>query len=281
MFLFFCVVLVPQKPLPSLTSERHQNIHAKLDQKSSLFATPERAAAAVTWTAGLVYAITAAPGGDPQDAARDMQLIVDLFDADTFLDGNTIFFTIFNSLGLLPLIYSATLLPGARDQSPIPPATLITSFALGFGGIGPYLALRQPRPEPVLRMELGPVARYFTENKLICAFPVLIASVALLVNMGNSIAGPDFGETYEEFSQMFATSRLTHISTLDFCVLSLFFFEPCREDMTRRGWWPSDPGARTSPTQIARIIGFCALPLLGPALYLVTRPQLLKGDDSF
>ena len=54
------------------------------------------------------------------------------------------------------------------------------SFALGFGAVGPYLALRQPRPEPISRSELGFFSRYATESRLYA--------------VGVVAGGPDGGE---------------------------------------------------------------------------------------
>tara|TARA_B100000768_G_scaffold170623_1_gene177177 strand:- start:51 stop:218 length:168 start_codon:yes stop_codon:yes gene_type:complete len=53
-------------------------------------------------------------------------------------------------------------------------------------------------------------------------------------------------------------------------VLSLFFFEPAREDMRRRGWWSAEP----SPAEVARLAAFCVVPVLGPAAYVLARPAL-------
>ena len=163
---------------------------------------------------------------------------------------NTLFFVIFNALGVLPAVNLALLLPGSRGQKPLPTAPFVgASFALGFGvravesplivqelslttmqqtaansskqseaimmhlkqseldairssldhhgaimsplqhpyfhppilpalfttdlpprprsqAVGPYLALRQPRPEPIARSQLGFFSRYVTESKV-------------------------------------------------------------------------------------------------------------------
>ena len=44
------------------------------------------------------------------------------------------------------------------------------SFALGFFALGPYLFLREPRPEPVRRSDLGFVTRNIFESKVNAAF---------------------------------------------------------------------------------------------------------------
>ena len=62
-----------------------------------------------------------------------------------------------------------------------------------------------------------------------------------------------------------------HVSTIDLAVLSTFAFEPIREDMARRGWW--DEGSPTD-AQRNRLLAFCAVPVLGPSLYVALRPPL-------
>ena len=54
-------------------------------------------------------------------------------------------------------------------------------------------------------------------------------------------------------------------------MLSTFAFEPIREDMARRGWW--DEGSPTD-AQRNRLLAFCAVPVLGPSLYVALRPPL-------
>ena len=66
---------------------------------------------------------------------------------------------------------------------------------------------------------------------------------------------------------------VVNVSSFDLLVLSLFFFEPAREDMQRRGWWAA-PGEEPSALQAGRLAAFCAVPLLGPAAYVFARPRL-------
>merc|ERR1719353_2548933 len=78
-----------------------------------------------------------------------------------------VFFFVFNSLGLIPAVNAAVLLPGAKDQKPIPAAPFVaSSFFAGFGGVGPYMILREPRFGPIKRSELGFFPRVVTESKL-------------------------------------------------------------------------------------------------------------------
>ena len=60
------------------------------------------------------------------------------------------------------------------------------------------------------------------------------------------------------------------MSTIDLCVLATFAFEPIREDMARRGWWTE--GA--DDNNLARLLAFAAVPVVGPCAYLLLRPRL-------
>ena len=70
--------------------------------------------------------------------------------------------------------------------------------------------------------------------------------------------------------ELFDAYGIVNVSSFDLLVLSLFFFEPAREDMRRRGWWSAEP----SPAEVARLAAFCVVPVLGPAAYVLARPAL-------
>lgn len=75
-----------------------------------------------------------------------------------------------------------------------------------------------------------------------------------------------------EYGELFASSKLVHVSSVDFAILSAFAYEPIREDMARRGWW--DEAAAEGENNAARLLAFAAVPVLGPAAYLLLRPAL-------
>jgi len=231
----------------------------------TLTTRPSRAAMALAWVGFSLYVAAFSPGEFSIAAdSSDNQLIARAIEDPTSL--NPIFFCIFNALGVLPGVNLALLLPGAKDQSPLPCAPLIgASFALGFGAAGPYLALRQPRAQPTSKEELGFFARYVTESRLYGA-GLLAASLALASTL-LTIADP--AAATAEFSELFATSKLVHVSTIDFAILSALAFEPIREDMARRGWW--DEAA--DDNNAGRLAAFC-VPVVGPAAYLLLRPSL-------
>ena len=60
------------------------------------------------------------------------------------------------------------------------------------------------------------------------------------------------------------------LTALDLGVLSTFAYEPIREDMCRRGRWDED----ADDNNLARLLAFAAVPVIGPCVYLLVRPEL-------
>ena len=83
---------------------------------------PARAALAAAYV-GFAGAIATFPGEFNNPA--DIRLIQDALNDPTSM--NPVFFFVFNSLGLIPAVNAAVLLPGAKDQKPIPAAPFVTS----------------------------------------------------------------------------------------------------------------------------------------------------------
>ncbi len=176
---------------------------------------------------------------------------------------------IFNMLGVLPFVYASLLLPGARDQKPVPAAPFcVLSFALGFFALGPYLALREFRPEAA-----PPKARW-VRKALESKIPAVLAMAGALALVKHGLftgGGPDLdlAGRLSAYQQLFDTQTLAHVSSLDFLVLSLFVADALREDMLRRDWY--DP---------AKVFVFSAVPVLGPCLYLILRPALPELEEE-
>ena len=217
---------------------------------------------AATYVAALVYVVGFAPQGSPEDTIR---IVTECLDTAA---PPTLFFCVFNALGVLPALYAAVLLPGAREQAPVPPALIATSFFAGYGGLGPYLALRRPKPGAVVAADLGFWAS-LTESKLF-AGAMALSSLALLAKL---LSIDDWPSALETYQSLFDAYGIVNVSSFDLLVLSLFFFEPTIEDMRRRGWW-APQGEQPSALQAGRLAAFCALPVLGPAAYVLARPAL-------
>ena len=163
--------MVPSRPAVPLRNRANLRLSADVPDTDDgsfgkslrrLQASPTRAAMLATYVAALYYVGSGtAPQGSPDET---LAVITECLDTAA---EPSIFFSIFNALGVVPAIYAAVLLPGAKDQKPVPPALIATSFFAGYGGLGPYLIFRQPRPDPVLRSDLGFLCRTVTESKLV------------------------------------------------------------------------------------------------------------------
>lgn len=230
-----------------------------------LTARPARAAMALAWISFSVYVAAFSPGSfDISPDSFDNKLIASAIEDPASL--NPIFFAIFNALGLIPAVNMALLFPGSRDQTLPTAPFVVSSFALGFGAVGPYLALRQPRPEPLSAADLGFFGRNVLESRLY-GLGLTAGALALAVTFAGGLAEP---QALSEFADLFGSSKLVHVSTIDLTVLSAFAFEPIREDMCRRGWWDE---AGPTAEERNRLLAFC-FPVLGPAAYVLLRPAL-------
>lgn len=223
----------------------------------------------LVWLGFILYAIDFAPGAAEAARNADQKLLTDLI-ADPLAPSVTpLFAMIFNMLGILPFIYASLLLPGARDQKPVPAAPFcIASFALGFFALGPYLALREFRPSA------APPKAAWLRKALESKIPSVLAMVGalLLVKHGfvtGGAPGLDLAGRVAEYRALFEAQMLPHVSSLDFLILSLFVGDAMREDMSRRNWYSS-----------AKVLAFSLVPVLGPCLYLILRPPLPNLDGE-
>lgn len=221
---------------------------------------PPRKAYLALWLCFVTYAFTLAPTG----SAKIDEDLIKLMISTPFEAANTvspIFVAIFNSLGVLPAIYASLLLPGGSLSQKVPALPfVISSFALGFFGLGPYLGLRNKR-EVVLDSERGrgSVAFEFKGTSLaMLSFAVYL----LYFGISGAYGGND---RISDYLDLFSTSQLAHVSTIDFTILSLAVADPMSEDMRRRNF--------EGPSAIA----FAAFPVIGPCLYLLLRPPLPKS----
>ncbi len=199
----------------------------------------------------IVYAVLIAPPADPPGVSF-VSLALGRGPAR-----NPAVWGVFQLLGVVPLMYWALLVPDGRGQRPGPSWLWTWPFALGMMALGafallPYLILRRSYTDPVP----GPrslVVRWF-EGRPFAAFVALALAglLALILGWGGL---PDY-------IFWFRHSAFVHLMTVDLLVLVLLFPALLRDDMARRGVPEEDTVGRAA----------LALPLLGPALYLLRRP---------
>jgi len=220
---------------------------------------PPRLAYLGLWVGLLIYAFSLAPGGSDAAGLVDAEIIKTMISTpfDSSNPSSPVFTSIFNALGILPAVYASLLLPGSKHQK-IPALPFVMgSFALGFFGVGPYLGLRNKR-ESVLDSERGRGSVLFEfKGTSIALFGFAMYLIYFAVT--GAYAGAD---RWSDYLNLFSSSRLAHVSTIDFSILSLAMIDPLGEDMKRRNW--SGPKAEV----------FCAVPVLGPCIWLLLRPSL-------
>ena len=228
---------------------------AAAEEPFAWYKDPARLAIAGAWVSLGSFATFGAPAGT---SAFDLELVKTIVGAPFSGAANPLFEALFNALGVVPATYACLLMPGAKDQK-IPAALCVgASFALGFFALGPYLVLREPRTAPTKRSELGFVTRNVWESKINAVF--LAGFAAYLAFYGFSHLNAD---TLAAFASLFKEqSMLACVSTCDLVVLSLCVGTAIAEDMTRRNVDPTNA------------IAFASLPVIGPTLWLLTRPPL-------
>jgi len=204
----------------------------------------------LVWLGFVTYAFVFAPPDRPET----FELIKNL-STGQWQGINPIIVSLFNIMGVWPIIYSCLAFIDGRGQK-IPAWPFATaSFAVGAFALLPYLALRQPQPFTGKKN----IFLKILDSRL-TGFALAIGTI-ILVSYG--LRG-DWGD----FVQQWQTSRFIHVMSLDFCLLSLLFPALLGDDMTRRGW--KNP----------QIFWLTALvPLFGPLIYLCVRPPLSADEE--
>ena len=203
------------------------------------------------WLGFIGYAFFFAPPDQP----NTLELITKLSTGDW--EGiNPLIISLFNIMGVWPMIYGAVLFIDGRGQK-IPAWIFATlSFGVGAFALLPYLAFRQPNPE-------FPGAK----NWLIKFWDSRILGIALTLGAGFLVFSGITQGDWSDFIQQWQTSRFIHVMSLDFCMLAALFPALLGDDMARRGW------------QDSRIFWAVSLiPLFGPVLYLCLRPSLPEKE---
>ncbi|KAF8007250.1 hypothetical protein BT93_K1295 [Corymbia citriodora subsp. variegata] len=209
------------------------------------------------WGGIMYYVFNLAPNQTP---SRDMYFLQKLL----FLKGddgfrmNGVLVSLWNIMGLWPLVYSMLLLPSGRSSKgsvPVWPFTVLSFFG-GVYALIPYFVLWKPPPPPVEEAELSRWPLNFLESKLTAGI-VFLAGLGLITYA--AVAG---GAEWREFLQYFRESKLIHVTSIDFTLLSAFAPFWVYNDMSSRKWY--EKGSWLLPLS--------AVPFLGPALYIILRP---------
>jgi len=199
------------------------------------------------WLGFILYAFLLAPPDQPDT----LDLITKL-STGQWTGINPLVVSLFNLMGIYPLIYSAVLLIDGRGQKIPAWPFVLGSFAVGAFAILPYLALRQANP--VFSGEKSGLIKLLDSRWF--GLSLLLGALALLVYGFSQGNGADFIAQWQ-------SSRFIHVMSLDFYFLSLVFPLLLKDDMSRRGM--------KNPSLFWVV---SLLPLLGPAWYLFLRPPL-------
>ncbi|BCL34096.1 DUF2834 domain-containing protein [Nostoc sp. MS1] len=200
----------------------------------------------VLWLGFTFYAFVLAPPNQPDT----FELIKDL-STGQWQGINPLVITLFNLMGIWPMIYSAVLFIDGRGQKL--PAWLFASASFGVGAFAllPYLTLRNANPQfPG------------TKNAFIKLLDSRITGIILLVGTAILVAYGLLQGDWSNFIQQWQSDRFIHVMSLDFCLLCLLFPALLGDDMARRGW----------QTELFWL--FALIPLFGPLIYLCLRPPL-------
>ncbi len=204
------------------------------------------------WLGFGIYAFLLAPPSQP-----DTLELIQKLSTGEWENINPLIVSLFNIMGIWPLIYSCLLFFDGRGQKVAAWLFSTLSFGVGAFAILPYLGLRQPNPN-------------FSGKKNLFLNILDSRILAIALTVGTSlllIYGLKNGD-WENFIQQWQSNRFIHVMSLDFCLLCLLFPTLLEDDMNRRGmkknlWY-----------RVALV------PLFGPLIYLCMRSPLLATDTS-
>eukprot|EP00903_Cladosiphon_okamuranus_P020227 g18566.t2 len=193
-----------------------------------------RALVLAVWLSLIAYAFGPWSPGAAFDP-RDTEILTHLYDTDSPV--NSVFYYLFNELGVLPGIIASVLVGGGsfrKGRQPLPaPPFVFGAFLAGFFALGPYVALRNYLPEREEGEEMSTLESVLTSK--LFAVPLVALSAYCGIGLASSLADP---EAVASFSKLFWSSKAAHVSTLDFFILITLIVDPIREDMRRRGVEP-------------------------------------------
>ncbi len=203
------------------------------------------------WVGFAVYAFVFAPPDQPDT----FELIKNLSTGE-WEEINPMIISLFNLMGVFPLIYSCMLFIDGKGQK-IPAWLFATlSFGLGAFALLPYLALRETNPDFVGKKNAFLKLLDSRITGVVLSIPAIIL-VYYGLKSGN----------WGDFLQQWQTSRFIHVMSLDFCLLCLVFPALLGDDMARRD---------IKNPILFWLVTF--IPLFGPLFYLSVRKPL--PDDT-
>lgn len=199
------------------------------------------------WVGFVAYAFLLAPPDQPDT----FELIKNL-STGQWEGINPLVVSLFNIMGVWPIIYSCLLFIDGRSQKILAWPFATVSFAVGAFALLPYLALREPSTE-------FPGEKNALLKLLDSRLTGVILTIGAIILVAYGLLNGDWAD----FVQQWQTSRFIHVMSLDFCLLCLLFPALLGDDMARRG------------LKNPQLFWLTALiPLFGPLIYLCLRTPL-------
>ncbi|MBD3882197.1 hypothetical protein IFO70_10545 [Phormidium tenue FACHB-886] len=167
---------------------------------------------------------------------------------------------LFNITIVWGLLFWGFLIDGRQQRLPFIPFLIGTALLTNVFYL-PWLALRQPNPDPP--EAVSPLEK-LAESR---ALPLILATVALASIAWAAWARPEFGDLphrWQALRQLLESDRLAYSFLVDLLVFWLFQAWLVTDDMVRRQWHDA------KALWIARLV-----PFVGLVIYLLRRPALL------
>lgn len=213
---------------------------------------------------GFYFTSTEAPGAS--------QVILEKFIADPLNPGvNELFATVFNLIGLVGIPLACIIMPSAKGQKFPAAPFLVASAAVGYGAVGPYIMTRKPVTSSVSMDDLGWVTKNVLENKIFNWFMVIVAMSSLFTTGLLNVLANDFGGTVQGYVDIFSSTAIAGVSSVDFAILCMTAASLIPEDLERRGMTDS---AKANAIAASTLL----LPMIGATIYCALRPPL--PDDE-
>lgn len=214
------------------------------------------------WVLFCVYAFAVSPDMTPEYDLQFMLASFKLLKDEMVL--NPVCSAIFTWMGIYPILYIGLLIPSARSKNKVPAwPFLVLSLGLGASTLLPYFALWQFDPTvkaPPTKGDLEGWSKLPLKILESPIFPCLLVAVFLYFGYLGVMSG---SSGWNEYLDLFSKSRLIHVSTIDFVLLSavapfwVFHDASVRLLSEDKGW--------------IRFLAF--VPLIGPLTYLILRPK--------
>ncbi|KAG7341388.1 hypothetical protein IV203_023340 [Nitzschia inconspicua] len=258
---------VPTQTTMLFATEKGQNI----ENSSNLSFNPLYGA---LWATFLAYGIFFSPG-EMLDAS-DTKLIETLIGDPSNANGdiNSLFFVVFNALGIMPIVMAQLALPQGSSKGVWAAPFVLGSFGAGFGAFGLYLTLRAPPVESKRKSEASWITANVLESKLfnwiiVILCGTVVASSGILLAVG----GDGWSTVWDNYLQLASTSKLVSVSSVDLLILTVSAATLIPRDYSLRG--STDDGKGNAIAAATTL-----LPVVGAALYCALRPPLPDSDSS-